>query len=792
MLTKSKLMELNTLMLGQGAPITKDFSGYNQVHYAKMSMLALKSEISDQEACTICKVLMTYTNTQLTNYAKDIKETLEKYQSSLNVVKVVDYNKETVSLSWNYNTRVSEFIKSLDRQDVKWTRPNGNWVLNIAWNKIQGLLDKFTQENYVIDQITLIKGNLDNMDFGDSKTDVPKVPIEIKVTRPNKSIDTLSISCPYNKTVVDAFKRVPYMFYNKSNSTWEVYIEYSFRLWDELSGLSMDNLNFDSLKPWADLVQSWSKNYNLIDVSKLNLKFTPYEFQPIDSQKLLENKWMLNANEMGCGKTFEQVIIGESLPMKKLVICPPTLRLNWRKEILNVNPKAKVHIIYSNQQFETVDGWNIIGYTSLDKFSQELETENFQCIMIDEAHYCQAIGNSGEPESKRARSVLRLAATANYVYPITGTPKTNRNKNLFNILRLIRHPLTRGKWAFSNYGRIYCDGKKGSWGWDYEGNSNDEQLFEQLKPFMVRHLKKDVLPNLKKQRIMTPVQVDLSEYNYEISQYLQNRENKNGEDLARLMRARKILATQKVGESIDFAKTLITEDKKVVIVTCFTEVVNAIEQTFKGNVVKIVGGMSDKAKDTAVTQFQEGEPQILVMNIIAGGVGITLTKSYNMIVNDFDWVSGNHMQAEDRICRGGQTEEYCNIFYLYAEGADMDEVMADTLSYKSQTISNVVDGGDGDTFNFMDMLDKALEKSTGIRKTRKIVKVEEPKVESQPKTNKTNQNSNVNNSSIDFKGMTIEQLWTKAREVNADCKVYTCEKIQRMRLIMAIKSALQI
>ena len=40
------------------------------------------------------------------------------------------------------------------------------------------------------------------------------------------------------------------------------------------------------------------------------------------------------------------------------------------------------------------------------------------------------------------------------------------------------------------------------------------------------------------------------------------------------------------------------------------------------------------------------------------------------------------------------TEEYCNIYYLYASGADMDEVFADTLTNKFSTINAVVDGGD--------------------------------------------------------------------------------------------------
>ena len=305
---------------------------------------------------------------------------------------------------------------------------------------------------------------------------------------------------------------------------------------------------------------------------------------------------------------------------------------------------------------------------------------------------------------------------------------------------------------------------------------------------MVRHLKKDVLPHLKKQRIVTPVEVDLREYNYEISEYLNNRSNKNGEDLARLMRARKILATQKVGESIDFARNIIMEGKKVVIVTFFKEVIKAIEKAFSGNVVKLVGGMTDEAKDKAILEFQEGSAQVMAMNIVAGGVGVTLTKSYNMVINDFDWTPGNLTQAEDRICRGGQTEEYCNIYYLYAAGADMDEVFADSLSSKFSTINNAVDGGNGDSIDYIDLINQALEKSTGIKKVRKMVKVDDipaPTVSASVK--KTTSSTKKTSGTTEYKSMTLEELKQKAEEVGATCKEYSDDRIYRMRLVMAIK-----
>ena len=257
------------------------------------------------------------------------------------------------------------------------------------------------------------------------------------------------------------------------------------------------------------------------------------------------------------------------------------------------------------------------------------------------------------------------------------------------------------------------------------------------------------------------------------------------------MRARKVLAVQKVGESIDFAKNLIMEGKKVVIVTCFKDVVKAIEKAFSGNVVKLIGGMTDEAKDKAILEFQEGKPQVMAMNIVAGGVGVTLTKAYNMVINDFDWTPGNLTQAEDRICRGGQVEEYCNIYYLYASGADMDEVFADTLTSKFDTINSVVDGGSGDSINYLDLVNEALEKSTGIKKVRKMVKVEDTpkdtvKVAASAKPVKTAK-PQTTSSEVDYKSMSIEQLEDLAKKLGAEYKHYDNPGIYRMRLVMAIK-----
>ena len=55
-----------------------------------------------------------------------------------------------------------------------------------------------------------------------------------------------------------------------------------------------------------------------------------------------------------------------------------------------------------------------------------------------------------------------------------------------------------------------------------------------------------------------------------------------------------------------------------------------------------------------VDRFQQDESvRVLVANLIAGGVGLNLTRARQVVFNDLDWVPANHLQAEDRCHRIG-------------------------------------------------------------------------------------------------------------------------------------------
>ena len=102
----------------------------------------------------------------------------------------------------------------------------------------------------------------------------------------------------------------------------------------------------------------------------------------------------------------------------------------------------------------------------------------------------------------------------------------------------------------------------------------------------------------------------------------------------------------------------------------------------------ISGSDNAEQRMQAVDRFQnDPEVRVAICNIIAGGVGITLTAATHVIFQDLDWVPANHLQAEDRAYRMGQTEPV-TVEYMLADGT-LDVFIADLLETKLRLIGAV-------------------------------------------------------------------------------------------------------
>lgn len=493
-----------------------------------------------------------------------------------------------------------------------------------------------------------------------------------------------------------------------------------------ISALDALDIAYDMNDILEGLVYNNNSGNILVDYTKYTLPFTPYDFQIEDAKYLVSKKRALIGNEMGTGKTFISVLVGESINKPKLVICPESLRLNWEKEILQVDPDLDVQILYANEEYHTGKDWTIVGYITAVKYYEQLR--EFDCIFVDEVHNCKAVNNWGKPTSKRATAVINLTLPVTYCYLLSGTPVPSHNRDLFNILKMLKCQALdfNNTWAFKTFGTRYCDGKETYFGMDYSGNSNSDELHELLGSLMIRRLKRDVLPDLKKQRQFIPIEPKLSRAYKDIEKRLYHpAEGDTYMGLA--MTGRKLLSELKLDTAIELAENFLNAEESVVIVTNFISTADALKEYFKDKACEIRGGMSDKDKDIAIKAFQSKAVPVCILNMQAGGVGITLTAASNMIMMDYAWVPADNLQTEDRICRSGQTK-CCNIYYIYAVNSIFDKIFVNMISDKSANISLVVDDEETDynlaeikdnSSTYLDLLKAEIKKSAKAEKAKK-------------------------------------------------------------------------
>jgi SWI/SNF-related matrix-associated actin-dependent regulator 1 of chromatin subfamily A len=128
--------------------------------------------------------------------------------------------------------------------------------------------------------------------------------------------------------------------------------------------------------------------------------------------------------------------------------------------------------------------------------------------------------------------------------------------------------------------------------------------------------------------------------------------------------------------------------QKVIVFTAFTDGLKKHKAVLGAACVTLSGDDGPEARMAAVDAFQiDPDVRVIVANLIAGGVGITLTAGTHVIFQDLDWVPANLAQAEDRAYRLGQKSSVTVEYMLAA--ATLDRFIAELLEAKMRLIQAV-------------------------------------------------------------------------------------------------------
>jgi len=454
---------------------------------------------------------------------------------------------------------------------------------------------------------------------------------------------------------------------------------------------------------------------------------------------------LILGDDMGLGKTYQTIVAAHSLAQpgeRILVVCPASLKLNWTREIVKwLGDDAGTVNIVNGKAFDYNARWNVINYDILAKHYDTLERAGFAILICDEAHAIKnresnrsrlivggkkvplpQVPTEKDPRTKAPRDIQGLASLATRrVFMLTGTPITNRVRDLFNLLKATGHPL--GKTWFQ-FGQRYCAPTVNQFGTVYNGSSNIEELRRRVDPVFIQRKKEDfadVLSLPGKGRTWNAVEVDISLYLAIMDEYAEKRRlgllTSTQHHLALITEARNAAAVAKVPATVDLVNDMVEGGEKVIVFTNWTRSLELLEKQFGAQCVVFHGGMSATQKDNAVTAFQTNDNvRIFVANLKAGGVGLNLTAATQVVFNDLTWTPADHRQGEDRSNRIGQ-KRFVTATYVLAAGT-FDEDLAVMLKDKLDTI-NTFENTDEDLFP---MLLERLAQAPRNASVRNIIK----------------------------------------------------------------------
>ena len=424
----------------------------------------------------------------------------------------------------------------------------------------------------------------------------------------------------------------------------------------------------------------------------------------------------LFGDEMGVGKTIQAIGVMNAMPEIKrvLIVCPASLRINWRTELNAwLTRPMEIGIAISNDLPDT--DILVINFDILSRHVDALTSRHYDLLIVDEAHYVK------NEKTKRYKAVKAIADSIKRKMFLTGTPIPNRPREGFAIFNLLA-PSVFPK--FFPYAMRYCAATKNRFGWDMDGASNLDELQNKLREsFMIRRLKKDVLtelPDKLRQIIALPENglasviksenAKIKEWEAALEAAQSRLDALDGQEdtpeyadavralnsavqaaFAEMSKLRHDTALAKAPYVAEHVKGLLEEVDKIVVMAHHHDVVDILMDALADyNPVRLTGRDSISNKDAAVQAFQnDPKTRVFVGSILAAGVGLTLTAASTVVFAEMDWVPGNMSQAEDRLHRIGQKDSVL-VQHVVVDGS-LDARMAQILVEKQAVLDAALD-----------------------------------------------------------------------------------------------------
>ena len=479
------------------------------------------------------------------------------------------------------------------------------------------------------------------------------------------------------------------------------------------------------------------------------------------------------ADEMGLGKTVQaiataELLLREHLAESVLVICPTSLKYQWKREIERLSGQ-EAHVIEGSHlqrrdQYNASQPYKIVSYNSACNDIKILGKLQTDVLIMDEVQRLKNWNTQIATASRRIQS--------DYSVILSGTPLENKLEELFSVMQLV------DQFCLAPYYRFRAQCIQTDELGKIIGYKNLNRVGEIIRERLIRRRKKDValqMPKRQDKNLIIPItqqQMDIHEefragvarllQKWTANHFLSEKDRKQLLLFLSQMRMvcdstyildQKTRYDTKVNEVMNILQNVVESgDEKVVVFSQWERMTRLVAQELDKRDIGyeyLYGGVPSIKRKDLVSNFSDLPESRVFLSTDAGSTGLNLQAASIVINLDLPWNPAVLEQRIARIYRLGQTRNI-QVINLVAKDT-FEEQMIGKLRFKSSMFKGVLDGGEDSVFvednKFSQMMNSlketmdVYEEETADESELEPVVMEEPEEEKEMDSSKETDDS---------------------------------------------------
>lgn len=437
------------------------------------------------------------------------------------------------------------------------------------------------------------------------------------------------------------------------------------------------------------------------------------------------------ADEMGLGKTIQaigtaELLKKEGLISSVLVLCPTSLKYQWKREIERFTHSSVVVVegnpLQRKQLYQASEFYKIVSYNSVSNDIRLTGSLHTDLVIMDEV---QRLKNW---KTQISRSVRHIEA--DYAVVLSGTPLENKLEELYSIMQFVDQYCLGPYYQFMEHTVVTSETGK------VIGYKNLNEVGERMKHVLLRRRKRDVALQLPERMdkilfvSMTEQQKAIHDefkssvaqliYKWTRTRFLSEKDRKRLLLLLSQMRMvcdstyildQKSRYDTKIAEVMNILQNVFENgDEKVVIFSQWERMTRLVAQELDKLNIRyeyLHGGIPSAKRKDLMQNFTDLPESRVFLSTDAGSTGLNLQVASILINLDLPWNPAVLEQRIARIYRIGQ-QRNIQVINMVASNT-IEEQMLGTLNFKSSLFEGILDNGADSIFLEDSKFDKMVD-----------------------------------------------------------------------------------